>query len=410
MFKLLVQSIFLLLLLGSQRSSAIPAANSVKTLPEELDELGIKNGIGDKGSRQHLDCQAESGFIQEQIPLMTKTLADGKLVALKQNDLSAADETILVLGKAGAGKTSLIQFLTENPKLQSKKVRWKTSEYIIEDGEKIGTSETESFTLYPELVSYNATINFCDSPGFHDSRSSVHEIVSMDVMRSVTSKFKNVKILLIEEYGSLQYSKSKVNFMDTLRDLSDFLVDIDRYKDHIVLIASKLPFRFRMPDEGDDGSAPELITEEMHIERIMDYLNHTEISIVRKLNQKIGKSERDFYQKVIKLLQSLQTRDKNGKAARISVFRRPHKSGSLMSMPLLNQNKESLTKTIINLNAVQVQKNDFHFTLSNGAKVHLKCLLKLTIDNFIHEINELFLKLNEFWFKKFRTTQVFIKC
>ncbi|XP_022186301.2 uncharacterized protein LOC111045248 [Nilaparvata lugens] len=403
MFKLLVLNIFLLLFLGCQQSLTIPATYSVETLSEKLDELDVTNKIndnGNKGSGQHLDCQAESGYIQEQISLITKMLADGEHVAQKQKDLSAADETILVLGKAGSGKTSLVQFLTENPKLQSKKVRWETSEYIIEDGEKIGTSATESFTLYPELVSYNATINFCDPPGFHDSRSSAHEIVSMDVMKSVTSTFKNVKILLLEKYGSLQYGISKDNFMDTLRHLNDFLVDIDRYKDHIVLIASKLPFSYRMPNEGDDGSVPELITEEMQIESIMDYLNYTELSIAEKLNQKIGKSKRDFYQKVIKLLQSLQTRDKNGKAARISVFRRPHQSGSLTSMPLLNENKKSLTKTIMNLNAVEVQKNDFDFTLSNEAKVYLECLLKLTSDNFKHKINELSFKLNEFVVEK----------
>ncbi|XP_022190528.2 uncharacterized protein LOC111048857 [Nilaparvata lugens] len=406
MYTVRVHIIFLLLFIGSERSSASAAVSPLETrieeLPEELKEHEVSHTIIDdkgKGLTQYLDCPAESGYIQEQISLITKMLSDGKKVAQEQKNLSAADETILVLGKAGSGKTSVVQFLTGNPKLQSKKVRSDTGEYIIEDGERIGTSATESFTLYPELVNYNPTISFCDSPGFHDSRSSAHEIVSMDVMKSVTSKFKKVKILLLEKHASLQYGVSKDNFIDTLRHFNDFLVDIERYKDHIVLIATKIPFVYKMAGD-DDGAIPELITEEMQIESIMDYLNHTETSLAGKLNQKIGKSKRDFYQKVIKLLQSLQTRDENGKASRIGVFRRPYKAGPLMNMPLLDKNKESLTKTIMNLDAVEVNNNDFDFTLSNEAKVYLDCLLKLTSDNFKQQINELSFKLNKLLTRK----------
>ncbi|XP_022204906.2 uncharacterized protein LOC111061520 [Nilaparvata lugens] len=409
MYTLRVHIIFLLLSIGFEWSSASPAAFELPLpvsshvgefdLPletlhqEELERHDDSQTIDENGREQHLDCLAESGYIQEQISLITKMLSDGENFVQKQKD-SPTDETILVLGRAGSGKTSLVQFLTGNLKLESKKVRSDTGEYIIEDGEKIGTSATESFTLYPEFVNYNSTINFCDSPGFHDSRSSAHEIVSMDVMKSVSKKITKVKILLLEKYSSLQYGFSKDSFINTLHHLNDFLVDIDKYKDHIVLIASKMPFSYRMTDEVD-STIPELITEEMHIESIMHYLNHTEISLAEKLNQKIGKSKRDFYQRVIKLLQGLQTRDNTGKAARISIFRRPYKSGSLFNMSLLGKNKESLTKTIMNLDAVEVASSDFDFTLSNEAKVYLECLLKLTSDSFKHKINELSFKLNE---------------
>ncbi|XP_022185352.2 uncharacterized protein LOC111044494 [Nilaparvata lugens] len=403
MYQLRFHFIFLILSLGIQRSLASPVLEPslAGAISKENDVSHAVDDNGNKGSGQHLDCQADSGYIQEQISLITKMLNDGKKVVETQtkDSSSAADETILVLGKAGSGKTSLVQFLTGNPKLQSKKVLSDTGEYIIEDGEKIGTSVTESFTLYPELVNYNATINFCDSPGFHDSRSSAHEIVSMDVMKSVTSRFKKVKILLLETHGSLQYGWNKDYFINTLHHLNNFLVDIDRYKDHIMLVATKIPFIYRISDDGD-SAVPELITEEMHIESIMNYLNHTEIALTEKLSDKIGKSKREFYQKVIKLLQSLQTRDENGKATRISVFRRPYKLGPLVNMTLLDKNGETLKKTIMNLEAVEVNKNDFDFTLSNEAKIYIECLLKLTSDNFKHKINELSFKLNQLVIQK----------
>ncbi|RZF37611.1 hypothetical protein LSTR_LSTR014600 [Laodelphax striatellus] len=346
-----------------------------------------------KGPKHNWDCQAESDFIQKQIALTSKLLTDGEKAIQKQKDL-LADETVLVLGKAGSGKTSLVQFLTQNPKLQSKIVEAGTGDYIIEDGEKIGTSATESFTLYPELINYNTSISFCDSPGFHDSRSSAHEIVSMDVMKSTISRFKRVKIVLLENYSSLQYGLYKDNFIDTLHHLHDFLNDIDRYKDNIVLIATKVPRTFIATEDTADVVTE--VTDEMHIESVMKYLNLTESSIAEKLDQDIEESKNDFYQKVIKLLQSLQARDENGKATRVNVFRRPYKSGPLTNMALLKKNKESLTKTIMHLDSVEVLKNDFDFTLSNEAKMYLECLLKLTSDNYKNKINEVSFKLNEF--------------
>ncbi|RZF37561.1 hypothetical protein LSTR_LSTR017148 [Laodelphax striatellus] len=333
--------------------------------------------------------------IQEQISLTTKLLNDGEKVTQNQKDLIHS-EIVLILGKAGSGKTSLVQFLTENPKRSQKKSDQTPASISLKmDGEKIGTSATESFTLYPELVYHNSSsIALCDSPGFHDSRSSAHEIVSMDFMKSVTSKFKKVKILLLETHGSLQYGVLKDSFLNTLRHLTDFLVDIDRYKDQIVLIATKIPLTYVTTDDINVVSG--IVTDEMHIESIMDYLNHTESSIAEKLNQNIGKSNRDFYQKVIKLLRSLQTRDENGKAKRINVFRRPYKSGSLTNMSLLEKNKKSLTKTIMGLDSVQVKMNDFDFTLSDTAKLYLECLLKLTNDNYKNKINGLSFRLDEY--------------
>ncbi|XP_022201077.2 uncharacterized protein LOC111057913 [Nilaparvata lugens] len=395
-------AIVLMFIIGNQRLLANAADPEEHAETQTIEETGGGKSATTKVAKMWI-CQPGSEYLQKQVALTTSLMKGGEKV-LQQHLLTTAavpDETVLLLGKAGSGKTSLVQFLTRNPSLQSIKVRSDTGEYILEDGERIGTSATESFTLYPEIVSYNHQLNqitLCDSPGFHDSRTSAHEIVSMDVMKSIVGRFKKVKILLLEHYGSLQYGGLKDTFMNTLHHLTDFLTDIDRYKDHIALIATKIPFTYKMADEGDSVlGTPELITEEMHIESVMEYLNHTEASIAEKLfTENIGENEKNFYQKVIKLLRSLQTRDENGKARRINVFRRPHKSGPLVNMALLDKNRESLTKTIMHLKAVDVQPNDFDFALSSEAKMYLECLQKLTTDNFKSLINELSYKLNEF--------------
>ncbi|XP_022187898.2 uncharacterized protein LOC111046619 [Nilaparvata lugens] len=290
MFTSRVRIIVLLFFIAGQRSRANPTtvAYPLETPPEQLKDHEAHEQIYEekKGPEAHWDCQPGSDYIQEQISITTRMLSEGQTMIAKQKDMST-DEIVLVLGKAGSGKTSLVQYLTQNPKLQGKEVSSGTSEYIIEDGERIGTSVTESFTLYPEIVNYNnSSISFCDSPGFHDSRSSAHEIVSMDVMKSVTSKFKKVKILLLENYSALQHGISKDNFMSTLRHLIDFLGDVDRYKDHIVLIATKIPLKYITTD--DINVVLGIVTEEMFIESIMKYLNQIEMSIAEKLNQKTG--------------------------------------------------------------------------------------------------------------------------
>ncbi|XP_022191193.2 uncharacterized protein LOC111049431 [Nilaparvata lugens] len=397
MFIIRIQTVLLLLFIGSQRL----LAGTIPSGTETEDPLKTKHDVPHtfdnekKDEHQNLpwDCQAESDYIQKEIALTTKILADGERF-MENQDFSDDAETVLVLGKAGSGKTSLIQFLSGNPHLRSTLVRSDTGEYIIEDGQKIGTSATESFTLYPERVHYNSSITFCDSPGFHDSRSSAHEIVSMDVMKSTTSKFKRMKIVLLENYSSLQYGLFKDNFINTLRHLNDFLVDFDKYKDHIVLIATKVPFGYRMPD--DISAPPEFITEDMHVESIIAYLHQMEKSLTRKILETNSRTDKEFYKKVIRLLGSLQTRDENGKVARINVFRRPYTSGPLEKQSLLEKNRRSLARTIMNLDFVEVGENDFDFTLSDRAKMYLECLLKLTSDSYKLKINELSFKLSEY--------------
>ncbi|RZF35652.1 hypothetical protein LSTR_LSTR013063 [Laodelphax striatellus] len=399
-FQILVLSFFI----GSERFLAYSLTTEKRNLNGEELEKTINNAKAASQHKQLWNCQAESDSVSEQTTLVARMLRDGEKVLQKQithHQLSTREDTVLVLGKTGSGKSSLIQFLTQNPKLQSKKVRSDTGEYIIDDEEKIGTSATESTTLYPELFNYNSSITFCDAPGFHDSRSSAHEIVSMAVMKSTISRFSTIKILLLENYSSLQYGLSKDNFINTLRRLNEFLINIDKYKDHIVLIATKMPFTYKMAD--DDSAIPELITEEMHIESILEFLSLTESSLAKKVTDNINRNENKFYNNVIKLLKSLQTRDKNGKAVRISVFRRPYKSGPLMNMPLLEKNKESLLKSIMNLNVVRVGKDDFDFPLSDKAKLYLQCLLKSVSDSYTNRINEVFFKLNEFVTQKIQS-------
>ncbi|XP_039282280.1 uncharacterized protein LOC120350940 [Nilaparvata lugens] len=383
-----------ILLIGSHRleatktSAGSSSASQSQNGPKEHDKSS--NGIGEKVHTHHWDCQPDSQSFQEQISLTTKLLQDGDEFVKKQNNFSEDETVVLVIGKAGASKSNLVKFLTGIDKLVSKEIHTGTGEYIYEDTTKKSSSIA---AVNPEFIKYNSTFNYCVTPRFHDSISSAHEIVSMNIMKSIANKIKKTKILLVENYESLKFGQSEDNFMETLRYVDDFIVDIDKYKDHLAIIVARTPLTYRSTD--DINIASGIVTDEMHIAGIANYLNHLEKFIGDKLKLKISKSEEEFYRRAIRLLQSLQSRDKNGQTTRINIFRQPYKSGSPKAMQLLVKNRESLLHTITSLNSIHVSLNDFDYVLSNQAKIYLQCMLDLINDSYKNETSKLSLKLIE---------------
>lgn len=169
-------------------------------------------------------------------------------------------ETVLVLGNAGCGKTTITQLMAgDNNKLMSLEVGNDTNEFIIVDGYKIRTSPTESETLYPEQVKYNCNldVSYTDTPGFSDTRSSNHELVATFVMKKYLKNIKRIKIVLVITHNSLQYGITKNDFIELLRNINNFFKDIDVYKKSIVLIANKVQNSYKKLINGKFSLVPD---------------------------------------------------------------------------------------------------------------------------------------------------------
>ncbi|XP_039294211.1 uncharacterized protein LOC111056853 [Nilaparvata lugens] len=380
MFLSRIYTIFLLVSIGFLRSNASPSDSSqlgagpIKPPSQSFD---VKEQQVHQLSVNVESCRSEYEDFEE---LTSKILSEADELIGKQKTLTAA-ETILVLGEAGAGKTSLVQFLTRNPYLQFREIAGK---YMFEDGQRIGLP-----TLYPRIVPYNETINFVDFPGFQTIPQPANEVASSIIMKTITKKLENAKILLLVDYATLQQGEG---FINILRYLYNLILDFDKYKDHIALIVTKVSPKLddgalKVQETSGSDTAGILGEEADIIERVMEYLNQTQASLEEKLKLEFKNEVTEFYQNVIELLNSLKTGSKDGKAPRINVFYRPNKPGPLRVNKLMLQNRESLLKTVRNLTSFDVKKMNFGFGLSGEANVFLNCLLVFLSDHYKNRVN-----------------------
>ncbi|XP_075231392.1 uncharacterized protein LOC142330170 [Lycorma delicatula] len=306
------------------------------------------------------------------------------------------ESTILVLGNAGSGKTTFVQFMAgDNSKLTSKNVGSGGAHYLIEDGKKIGSSVSESFTLYPEQVTsdLNAT-SYTDTPGFSDTRSPKHELVSAHVMKMYLKNIKNIKIVILVTYNSVEQGVYKNDFVDLLRNINAFIRNIDKYKDSIVLIATKVPNMYKI-----NKNNVTLVSDKTVIEDIAEYLTKLKISLNEKLLNSDENKEKIFLENSIKLIDAFQETDANGNYKRINIFHRPSQAGILSQIPLLQQAKETLRNTMVNIKYSELSENDVGYALSGSARNYLYCLLWYINDivtdmsSYIHELLENHYKL-----------------
>lgn len=284
------------------------------------------------------------------------------------------ENTILVLGNAGSGKTTFTQFMAgDNDKLMSFEVGNDTGEFLIVDGSKIGSSPIESQTLYPEQVKLNKNVTYTDTPGFSDTRSSKHELVATYVMKKYLENIKNVKIVLLVTYNSVQYGVYKNDFIDLLRNVQSFLKDIEKYKDSIVLIASKVPNTYKIT-----RSDVKLIPDHNIIISIGEFINKVKTSIKQKLdsNSVTDSDENVFLKNAVKIMECLEEVDEKGNHKRINIFRRPSEQGPLSSMTLIQKEKESIKKTLDNIEYSEITENSLGYSLSSSAKIYLDCLFQ----------------------------------
>ncbi|XP_075231246.1 uncharacterized protein LOC142330081 isoform X2 [Lycorma delicatula] len=286
---------------------------------------------------------------------------------------SKIENTILVLGNAGSGKTTFVQFMAgDNSKLISKEVGSGSSHYLIDDGNKIGSSVSESFTLYPEQVTndLNAT-SYTDTPGFSDTRSPKHELVAAHVMKMYLKNIKNIKIVILVTYNSVEQGVYKNDFVDLLRNINAFIRNIGKYKDSIALIATKVPNMFKI-----NKNSIKLVSDKAVIDGIAEYLTKLKISLNEKLLNSDESKEKIFLKNSLKLIDAFQETDANGNFKRINIFRRPSQAGILSEIPLLQQAKETLRNTVVNnIKYSELSENDIGYALSDRARNYINCLL-----------------------------------
>lgn len=271
------------------------------------------------------------------------------------------EEFALVLGISGSGKSSFLQWIAgDDNKLISKQEG--IAEYTIDDGNRrIGGSSTQSKTLYPELVIDEATNSaFYDCPGFKDTRDTSHDIAATYFIKKLTDHAEKVKIVLVVDKHHVTTGADRHGFMELLEHVTKFLIDVNKFKGSIALIVSKVDNK----TEKKNGSYV-LVPDEIVIENIANFLRKIRDEIKTLLGSpKVEADKKIFYLKAIKIIDEMLF-EKNGKLARIGIFRKPDEPGPLSEISILYDGKIKSREVVIqNINYVNVDKNDFGYSLS----------------------------------------------
>ncbi|MEW9824903.1 MAG: hypothetical protein AB2992_07200 (plasmid) [Candidatus Symbiodolus clandestinus] len=300
----------------------------------------------------------------------------------------------LVLGNTGAGKSTFIQWMAgDNNKLISKEVGEGTGEFIIEDGNRIGSS-INSKTLFPELVVDSKTnAAYYDCPGFSDTRSTSYDIAATYFIKKLADHAKNVKIVLVVGYPAVRKGVERQDFIQLMRHATDLIKNIRKFQNSIAIAITKVDNQ-----TVKRGKVFSLVPDEKIIETIAGFLQEVKQGLEDKLKiTDIANEEKIFCSNAIKLVNVLRTKN-NKNYTRIGIFRRPDELGPLSNITLLQQGKKHIEKILYEeLKFTKKSNNDFGYTISEKSKNDINILVEKINDKVWADVSEIVDKIQNYY-------------
>ncbi|GFT70513.1 uncharacterized protein NPIL_152991 [Nephila pilipes] len=297
---------------------------------------------------------------------------------------------ILILGNTGSGKSTFTQWIAgDNSKLIAKEVREGTGEFIIVDNNRIGNSTIKSKTVFPELV-IDAKTNsaYYDCPGFSDT-STANDIATTYFIKKVVDNADSVKIIFLVSYPSVRKGVDRLDFMKLVRHATDLVKDIDKFRNSISLVVTKVDNQFVK-----QGKTFNLVGSDKVIEAIADFLREVEQDLDRmKLDPA---KDRIFLERAIKFVSVLLERD-GDRYSRIGIFRRPDEPGPLSNIALLQDGKQHIEIIIHEiLRYTKKDNDDFGYTVSERSKNDIGDLVESINKSIWCDVNTIANEIDEY--------------
>ncbi|XP_014270238.1 uncharacterized protein [Halyomorpha halys] len=284
----------------------------------------------------------------------------------EQIKYSPNKDIVLLLGNIGSGKTTLTQFISGNSHtLWSQEVEEDTGEYVIVDTlNKINSnSALVSHTIYPELVEdAKKKILYYDCPGFSNTMSTAHEIAATYFINKVIDSARSVKLVFVVSHHSVSRGADRQDLILMLQHATDFIRQIEKYKNSIALVVTKIENRY---------VGNKIVSDEKVIGTISHYIEQVieDISMYPEIISSEGK------EKVLSFLEIFLSKDNNDQLTKIGIFRKPSDSGLLIGIERMKESKTLLKKLIQkNTKSVNVDDKDFRYTVSAKSTFHIGCL------------------------------------
>jgi GTP-binding protein EngB required for normal cell division len=275
-----------------------------------------------------------------------------------QIDSIVGHNLILVVGITGAGKSTLIQFLSgDNEKLISVEISPDTGKYIISDNnQRISDETVKSKTVFPEIFEYGQH-NLVDCPGFSDTRSAKHDIAATYITKKLIEKARAVKIIFIVNYNSVQKAEDRLSFRLVMQHATTFLKNIDKYSAGIGFVVSKVENSYRkMPGSKQFG----LVADNAILQSIAAF--------IEEMKSTLQDETSDLNTSIFKLLEIMLQQNEVG-FKNLAIFRKPDDVGPISECELLQDGKDSIKAIIDGLGFVAPADNDFDLSISDASKL-----------------------------------------
>ncbi|XP_065208850.1 uncharacterized protein LOC135837486 [Planococcus citri] len=300
-------------------------------------------------------------------------LAEGEIKLCNQPKIENAT---LVLGNTGAGKSVFTRRIAGYG-ATLKSVEEGFDYAIVNPNEE---SDTKSFiasnTIYPELLQdHNTGAYYYDFPGFLDTRGAANDITTTYFIKRTIDNVKRVKLLLLINHTSLSNQGTRDDFISLLSQATKLIKNIDKYKDGIILIATKIQY----PQK----------TDEDIISTIAKFIKKAQNDLQQK-----GKSSVDNTN-VLKLLDIILQQDGNT-YPKIAISRSPDRKGLLNEIPIVQENTIKIQSILTMLKFVEKHDSDFGYIIPKKSLIDVSNVLNEINHSIAAGMRELGKKLQEY--------------
>ncbi|XP_065208859.1 uncharacterized protein LOC135837492 [Planococcus citri] len=314
-------------------------------------------------------CQSEFSTINIQdksILELFQLLNEGEIETCNLRPLK---EATLILGNSGSGKTTFTRRIAGYG--SALKSVFDVLDYKIVSWNSTVNSESfiNSNTKFPEQIEDKRTgAVYYDFPGFKDTRGSAHDIATTYFIKKILDNVEQVKMLVLINYVSLTEHGTRDDFTSILQHVAKFVRNIEKYKDGVALIATKVPY----PKLQDD----------VIVASIAKFIEKVQQDLKNKKNPS------EDYSDAIKLINIILQKEGNI-YPKIGISRTPDDEGLLSEIPLLKTNEEKIKTKLDKLKFVKKDDTDFGYIIPKQSLIGISNLLNQINDSITASVREI---------------------
>ena len=198
-------------------------------------------------------------------------------------DSSKGKDIIVLLGKTGAGKSTLINYLG------GKKLRVdEEGDIVLENSEdksamSIGTG-ADSCTFLPKFINIDGLL-FYDLPGLHDSKGSLYELVNASFIRRIIENSRTTRFVFVAKLAEAEVERGRP-FTDLVSKAKNLVPGVDVSKSSSLVLM-----------KSDEDNLMRFLTKKVSPENLRPWVLSSEEYRISKMSKAHKGKEIDLNEK-----------------------------------------------------------------------------------------------------------------